>query len=417
MKKLMSILVLFSLMAGIVSLSGCKKDEEEEIIDFVLSSLKSGNLDLDGATSATNVPLDQPIIAVFASDISEASVAGSITLTRGSNNVAFTTAVSGKTLTITPAGGLLSGASYTLALANTLKSTQGDGFNGLSVTFLSIGIGVDTPPQKDFQTLYLQFGGNISDVIGVNTSNFSQVSYTTDRFGVANAAASFNGGTAAGNGDIVEISGDGIISPSITFSVWFKVTDADYTGSRVMFGLATERGYFLELGGDAIAWMKFATSHKVNPDPMNHYYGTAWTDPNGDGIAGGQVLYDYEGSISELVKNKWSHLVMTFDASTSVKTIFIDGVKIMQIDINLDTDEWGLADLEIASKADGTGAAIAGIDPVLTLGYFCSRANTATGWSVYANSTNTFKGAMDDLRIFSKPLTESEVLALYNLEK
>lgn len=417
MKKLLSMLILMGFAISIVSLSGCKKDEDDSIADFNLTSLKCGNLDLDGATSATDVPVDQPIIAVFSTNISEASVEEAVALSRGTNGKPYTYTVDGKTLTINATGGLLSGASYVLDLANTLKSTEGASYAGISVSFLTMGVGIDTPPQKEFQTMYVQFNGGVSDLIGMATTNFEQVSYTTDRFGNANGAASFAGAASAGTGDIIELSGDDLISPSMTISTWFKTNSADYTGSRVMFGLATERGYFMELGGDAIAWMKLATSHKIDPDPNNHYFGTAWTDPNGDGGVGGQVLYDYEGSISDLVVDKWTHLVMTFDASTSVKTIFIDGVKIMQVDLNLDTEEWYLADLGYANKMDGTGDAVDGIDPVLSLGYLCSRANTATSWSNYATAENTYKGELDDFRLFNKALTESEVLTLYNLEK
>ncbi|MCF8371372.1 MAG: Ig-like domain-containing protein [Bacteroidales bacterium] len=416
MKKIISSLILLSLTFGLVFFNGCKEDDDP-IVEFTLESLKSGNLELDGATSATNVPVDQPIIAVFANDIDESTVANSITLTRGTTDVPFTTSVSGNTLTITVTGGLLTGASYNLTIASTLESIQGAAFSSLTVTFISIGIGIDTPPQKDFQTLYLQFDGSITDLVGFNTAGFEQVTYTTDRFGKADGAASFNGSTAPGNGDIVELSGDKLITPSMTISTWFKASSADFTNSRILFGLATERGYFMELGGDAVAWMKLATSHKVSPDSSSHYFGTAWTDPNGDGLVGGQTVYDYTGSISDLVADKWSHLVMTYDATTSLKTIYIDGIKLMQVDLNLDSPEWGLTDLAIADKMDATGDPVTGIDPVLTLGYFCSRANTATGWSVYSGAENTFKGAMDDFRLFEKALTESEVQALYNSEK
>lgn len=155
----------------------------------------------------------------------------------------------------------------------------------------------------------------------------------------------------------------------------------------------------------------------ISPDPNTHYFGTAWTDPNGDGSIGGQVLYDYTGSIKDLIgDNTWAHLVMTHDAATAIKTIYFNGVKAMQVDLDAETTEWYLKDLAIADKADGTGDAIAGIDPKLTLGFMCSRINTATGWSDYNTATNTFVGALDDFRIFDKALTESEVGVLYDSE-
>jgi len=412
MKKISRI--IFMLLIIFVPFTGC--DDDEDIKDLNLITLTCGNVDLYAATSATNVPVDQPIVAVFSTNIDEATVAAAISLMKGASNVPFTTAVDGKTLTITITGGLITGTNYSLNVSAALKSTQGAVLGAVSATFTTLGVGIDTPPKANNQVLYLQFNNSIDDVVGDHTNPFTQVAYTTDRFGTANGAANFRGATAAGNGDIVEIAGADLINPSMTFSVWFKVNSADYaTGGHPMFGLATERGYFMELGG-TLAWCKFATSHKIDPDPNNHYFGTAWTDPNGDGTIGGQTLYDYEGSLATIMGDKWTLLTMTFDAATSIKTIYFDGVKIMQVDLDFEATEWNLADMEIADQADGTGAAITGIEEVLTLGFMCSRGNSATGWSIYSSADNTFKGALDDLRIFDLALTESEVLALFNSE-
>lgn len=412
MKKVSSIILLFSVI--LFSLNSCDKDDD--VTELTLLTLTSGNVDLYGATTAVDVLVDQPIVAVFSTNIDETTIDAAISLTKGGTDVAFTTSVDGATLTLTVTGGLITGTNYSLGISTALKSTQGAIFGAATVTFTTIGVGIDTPPQSDNQVLYLQFDNSIVDVVGDHTNPYSKVSYTTDRFGNANGAALFGGAETAGTGDIVEIAGDNLINPSMTISVWFKVVAADYAnGGTIMFGMASERGYFMELGG-GLGWCKLATSHKIDPDPNNHYYGTAWTDPNGDGSIGGQTLFDYEGDLSAIMGDKWTLLTMTFDASTSIKTIYFDGVKIMQVDLDLETTEWYLADMELATKADGTGDAITGVDPVLALGYFCSRANTATGWTDYASGTNTFKGALDDFRIFNVALTESEVSDLYNSE-
>src|SRR5699024_9136537 len=100
-----------------------------------------------------------------------------------------------------------------------------------------------------------------------------------------------------------------LITPSRTISVWFKVDKEDYNGSRFLMGMAAERGFFMELGSDGIAWLKLPTSHALDPDPMGHEFGINWSDPNGDGAVGGQILYEYEGSISDLVADgEWHQL-------------------------------------------------------------------------------------------------------------
>ena len=107
---------------------------------------------------------------------------------------------------------------------------------------------------------------------------------------------------------------------------------------------------------------------------------------------------------------------MTYDVNTQMKTIYLDAVILLQVNLS-STEGWNLTDLAIADKVDGTGAPVTGIDPKLALGFFCSRDNTATGWSTYSTATNTYKGALDDMRIFSKALSTNEVTQLFNAEK
>lgn len=415
MKQIKSYLIL-SLIIGVVFTS-CKKDDPVVQGTVTIESIVSGGTDLYGAISATEVSTTDNIVITLSAAV-DASTAtnANITIERNGIDVPLSITVSGSAITIDPTDDLLSGADCTLSIEN-VKSSNGGTVSSTLVSFTTAGVGLDTPPQEDAQVLYISFDGSIVDLTGNATNTFEQISYSTDRFGKSGSAVKFDGEAAAGTGDIVELSGGTFISPSTTISVWFKANSADYVaGSRFMFGLCTERGYFMEVGGD-LAWTKLATSHAIIPDPNSHYFGTAWTDPNGDGSVGGQVLYDYMGSIKDLIgDNGWAQLVMTFDASTSTKTIYFNGQKAMQADLDFETTEWYLKDMAIADKADGTGDPITGIDQTLSLGYSCSRANSATGWSIYSTATNTFKGEMDDFRIFNKALTESEVSELYNSE-
>ena len=416
---------LFSLMliGGLIALQGCSKDEDPSDLEIISieavgTSLETGNeitVDLNGATAGSDVPLDAVITITFSKNVdTQTATATNFFIAGGPVDPTVNVTASGTDVTITPQADLERGTGYTLTLASGIKSKDGGGFSATNRTFTTAGQKIVTPPQEDHQVAYWKFDGDANATVGNFEPTFEQVTYDTDRSGFVNSAVKFSGAASAGQGDLIEYAANSaFISPSMTFSVWFKVSSDDYSGSRFMFGLAVERGYFMELGSDGVGWMKLATSHIVNPDPQGHQYGTAWTDPNGDGTTGGQVLYDYTGSISSLVANGvWHMLTMTFDANTSIKTIFIDGTKIMQVDLDLDTVEWSLKDMSV----NEVGVSDL-INKGLALGYAGSRDNTATGWAVYSNAENTYKGYMDDLRIFDVALTESEVNELYNAEK
>ncbi len=406
---------LIWLMAGVLVFSACKDDDTEDPTLAVSSITTTDGTDLYGATSATTVGTDQNILIGFSGTIN-GSTLGNVKLKNGDNTVASSVTASGSTVTIDPTEPLFGGTVYTVQI-NGVQSTDGATSGNVSTSFTTAGIGLGTAPQANAQTTYFQFNGNYVDVVGTASKVMSQNTWVEDRFGEANGALMLNGSTAPGNGDIVEFSGD-FVHESMTLSTWFKVDAADFVNSILMFGVAVERGYFLEVGGD-LAWLKFATSHSVSPDPANHYFGTAWTDPNGDGQMSDAVPFDYLGSIAELVGvPEWAQIVMSYDAATSIKSIYINGVLAMQVDLDVDpTSEFQLGSLAIADKADGTGDAIPGINDNLALGYFCSPNNTATGWADYTTAENTFIGAIDDFRIWNVALTQEQITALYGAEK
>lgn len=403
-------------MAGVIGFTACNDDEEEAPSTMSVSSITTTDgTDLYGATNASNVGTDQSVTIVFSAAVDATSL-GSVGIYNGSTEVPSAVTASGSTVSIDPTESLFGGTIYTVKVEG-VKSTDGATVATTNVNFTTAGIGLGTAPQASEQIMYLQLNGNYADVLGnANMANASN-SWTVDRFGEADGAIWLDGAAGGpGTGDMVEFSGD-FINPSMTVSTWFKVNPADFPGSLVMFGLAVERGFFLEVGGN-IEWLKFATSHKVSPDPGSHFFGTAWTDPNGSGNVGDAILANYSGSITDLVTSEWAHIVMTYDATTSIKSIYVNGTLARQDDLAWDpTSEWNLGDLAIADQADGTGDPIAGIDPKLTLGYFCSAANTATGWADAANATNTFKGAMDDFRIWDVALTQQQVVQLFDAEK
>lgn len=420
MKKSMKFFCLLFLAHALFYVS-CSKKETTPSLDLI--SMSAGNIEIDGVTPASNVGINEPIKAVFNTPVTKTSAtADNIKLTAKGitdSDVNLNITVSGDTVIIMPSSGnLIRGMKYSLSLSN-LSSGSGDPYQ-LTITFSTEGIGISTCPQYDKQVLYLQFDGNITDLTGNATKNFEQVAYTKDRFGNDNAAADFRGASAAGKGDIVELTGDKFISPSMTISFWIKVNVADLANSNAsVFGLDVERGYALELEQN-LQFMKYFTDHIVNPDPKGHQTGVQWADGSWDGgyVTDAGDFTQSGGQLPGLMgSNQWDQIVMTFDASTRTKRIYVNGTKIFEVVISADDPEWALSDMAIATSQDGNPISGERDGDKLALGYFCSRGNGFEGWADYASATNTFKGQMDDFRIWTVALAPSEVTTLYNSEK
>lgn len=127
MKKLSLFLGMLTAIAVLATvLVSCSEDDP---VPISLTSLTAGSIDLNGATSATEVPVDAVITAVFTTDV-DASTANSSTikLTRDydDSDVAATISVSGKNVTITPQDDLTGGALFELAFLAGIKSTEGE---------------------------------------------------------------------------------------------------------------------------------------------------------------------------------------------------------------------------------------------------------------------------------------------------
>ncbi|NEN24598.1 hypothetical protein G3O08_13905 [Cryomorpha ignava] len=413
---------LIWLMAGVLVFSACKDDDTEDPTLAVSSITTTDGTDLYGATSATTVGTDQNILIGFSGTIN-GSTLGNVKLKNGDNTVASSVTASGSTVTIDPTEPLFGGTVYTVQI-NGVQSTDGATSGNVSTSFTTAGIGLGTAPQAGNQRMYLQLNGNVVDVTGNAAAGFTQVSYTTDRFGNENSAAYFGGSFGApGTGDIVELSGDNFLFPSMTYSLWVKIDHADYPEgqSKRVFGIGVERGYFLELGDNGVAWMKVATSHEVSPDPANISFATSWSDNiNGGGNTDDLTLVNYTGSISNdiMTSNDWHQIIMSYNAETTMKSIYVDGTLIAQYNLSWNSDPTFEYNMKDMAFNDLSGIEpVVGLDKTLALGFTSSRANTATGWSIYTNEQNTYKGSMDDFRIWNVALTPEQASGLYTAEK
>jgi hypothetical protein len=442
------------LIAGIAFMIGCKKEEETPELNLV--SLKTdGGIDLAGASQAVDVPEDALIEATFSSEVDAATATAAnfmITTSDGGVQAAYTVSASGTKVTLTPSNGWDGGTQFSIDLSSDIMGTNGAAYKGNSLSFRTSGIFV---PQKANQVLFLSFDNQAAeDEVGDHTvTTVKTLGFAEDRRGTANAAAYFDG-----EGNLVEVGyADDLISGSITVSFWFKTDISVYDGgagtglpqTRFVMGLAAENGYFLEMGrrsndpasdGFNELFMKLGSNHiNIGNNAGEVPEATSWDEVNSQKSIGYEagVSSGYSFSIPQLMENppnrsyvgsvvdgKWVHLVMTVDGVTQEKTIYVNGVKWLTNKWIETGADWLLTDLSFKDKANDGSDWPLPIDGKLALGNACSQANKVTGWCDYetqlANPAETkkfFKGSMDQFRIFSVPLSDSEVASLYDNEK
>lgn len=398
--------MLFVAVAFSLMLSSCKKDPEP----LALESLMAGTIDLNGATSPSNVPVSPSIVAVFNVDVDPASATTSnITMVQDYDDadVPLTVTTSGKTITIVPQASLGTGALYQLSFGAGLKSVDNLAITPFQRTFTTEGAFAPAGAIAHFT-----FEDNANDVIGTwdpVAADIIDITYTASRKTAAGKAATFNGTTS-----LIEIPNGDLIMNTNTFTVafWMKTNSADKTNGHFVMGLAGWNGFQFEVQ-PTYAESKFAIQYQ-------HATGTASEDmwlpslanTSWQGWTFARSLTEAE--MSALLKDTWVNVIYTFNGPTKVGTLYFNGQKMKSFDFNL----WDAAD----AKHGVTGMKYAGLPAgnQLAFGFIQARNNrTITdGWADYADPANNhFKGQLDDIRFWHKALSENEVLLMYNSEK
>lgn len=391
----------FSLM-----LTSCKKDPDP----LALSSLMAGTIDLNGATSPSNVPVNPTIVATFNVSVDPATAnATNITMVQDYDDaaIALTITVSGKTVTIVPQANLGTGTLYQLSFGAGLKSVDNLAITPLQRTFTTEGSFAPAGAVAHFT-----FEDNANDIIGAwdpVAADIIDITYTASRKAAAGKAATFNGTTS-----LIEIpNGDLLMNTnSFTIAFWVKTNSTGKTNGHFVMGLAGWNGIQYEIFG-GYDGSKFAIQYQ-------HATGTAAEDMWFPALADlGWQGWTYAKSLTaaEMIaklKDNWYHVVYTYNAPTKVGTLYFDGVKMKSFDFNL----WPDGD----AKRGVTGLKYAGnvLDKKWALGFIQGRNNRTISddWADYANPANNhFKGQLDDIRIWHKAITENEILLMYNSEK
>ncbi|NJM26360.1 MAG: LamG domain-containing protein, partial [Bacteroidia bacterium] len=143
-----------------------------------------------------------------------------------------------------------------------------------------------------------------------------------------------------------------------------------------------------------------------------------WWNGNPNGWQGSLLSKDVTaaGGLAAIFKDKWAHVVCAYDATTKVGTMFVNGEKTREWDFDLWPDD--------SPKKAATGVKFAGNTTDggnnLAIGFIQASGNriVSDGWADPSNPDNNhFKGLLDDIRIFSRSLTTTEVSLMYNSEK
>jgi hypothetical protein len=418
MKTIKWMLSLLVVAGGFATLlNGCSEDEKPAL---ALTAITAGGVDLNGATSATGVPVNAAIVATFNVAVDPASTSA-ITLTRQYDNavVPTTITVTGSEVTIDPNDDFGTGTLFLLNVDKSLASTDGMGMaNSLERNFTTVGTFAVAGAFAQWT-----FEDNANDVIGSFDPTPNQIvgiTYETGRKADAGKAASFNGTTSIieiSNGDQLANNGDW------TLSVWAKPNSTLAKGQFVL-GLGAFNGFQFEIFGSYNGFKLAASYAHTNPAGAGGFSEDLWADGEGKTKDNGNwqgwtFSKDFTGSggMKTVIQDKWAHYVFVYDATAKTGTVYLNGEKIKEQDFDLWPDA--------ANPRFATGLKYRGAEPdvknELALGFIHSRGGTlwdAEPWGGYDQpGANHFHGLMDDLIIYKKVLTAGEILTMYNSGK
>ncbi|MES2558463.1 MAG: LamG-like jellyroll fold domain-containing protein [Bacteroidota bacterium] len=215
---------------------------------------------------------------------------------------------------------------------------------------------------------YYPFSGNAADSSGNGyDGRDSNVVLTTDRFGMAGKAYSFNG-----NG-MIDIPTIALQNNNYTYSVWAKIANLPASGA----GMA-----LLSIGnGSAIGDQHIFLGNQYSTPVLTGFAAGSYTNPSQFPLPPNIVK---KGSLPQT--NQWYHLVAVRDTVRRKLSLFIDGVKIGE-----DTLKIWKAGYAIPCKGN-IGVRVPG-------------------------NFQYFKGTLDDIRIYNYAFTDADVITLYNTEK
>jgi hypothetical protein len=213
---------------------------------------------------------------------------------------------------------------------------------------------------------YYPFEGNTYDKSGNRNNGLARngISLTADRFDNPNSAWNFDG-----LGKCIEVPGQAFNFPSnLSISLWMSSNNP--TG-----GLSVLNKGYRYTSHPAGGW---ALLQNNNPNNYGFYYSPGF-----------QASYSTSPNFFHLTANQWTHFVLS--KQDRVMTVYLNGT--LQVKV---------------SHSNGT--ILSNGDIPLLIGCFAAATVPASGLNSF------FTGKLDDIMIFNRPLSMSEVGLLYNAE-
>ncbi len=414
-----NVLFRLFLMVAVMSVafSGC--DKEDESTPLKLVSLVAGDIDLNGASSPNTVPVEPTIVATFNTDIDAATATNAniiINQDYDDTDIAINIVVAGKTITITTAEPLGNGTLFELSFGAGLMSAEKLANTSFARTFTTIGTFVPAG-----SVAYWNFEDNANDQVGSmnpKSDGIVDISYVSSRNTAAGKAAEFNGTTS-----IIEYAnGDALVdTEDFTLSVWVKAMEAGH--GHFVIGLGAYFGFQLEIGASfkdfkMPVMFELADGTTATGGDLA-YNGDGLTKDNGGYI--GTTFNKENAAIDASLKEKWAHITYVYNNETRERSFYLNGELVKTQDHDLFATDAGVADVVASSVGLKYGGSEPDVKNELALGFIQSRGGAmwdAEPWGGYdLPGANHFKGLLDDVRVFHKPLTAVEIGLMYNSEK
>ena len=410
-----------ALAAISTTFTACKKDDDKAGA-LTVTSIKAGGRDINSSTAPQDVPVGSNIVIRFNRNVNAVTATSSNVTLFDSRNAAVATDVTaaGDSVVVNPKADLALGSNFTLKIATGLKAADGGVLaSEVSRQFKAYGPANIDPPQLATQTAYWNFNNTVIPTAGAFNVSYNKNSFAKDRFGFDNSAAYFNGVD-----DIIEVdNGRALLTTKTTISYWVKFDTAGSPQGDFVMGLNLSRGFVFEFFDKFNGLKQAASFEAVRPTRRDTVTDDLFT--NGDGGMkdnGGWQGWEFaklypaaQGGIKAVLKDKWVHVISTFEPSTTRWTLYINGEKAKVVKWDL----WPTGDAQqfVTGYLPRVNSAFSS---KLAFGFGQARDSKFENPG-YGNfdiaGNNHFKGWLDDVRFLNATFSDADAAALYNAER